>query len=176
MSQLLQLLLLLLLAACSPFGESAGDRLPAELRAIPGVPFRAQAGRDDCGAAALASLLAHRGREIPVAEIRRVVVSPVLGGTLAPDLENFARGQGFATHAGRGDAALLRQLVDAGRPVLIPIQAGNRFVSRPHYLVVYGYDPDRFLVHAGVQEGVLIAAPDLLARWEKMSRLYLYLE
>ncbi len=175
MIRLLFLLFLLLTAACSPFSDSIGDPLPPGMRAIPGVPFRPQAGRDDCGAAALASLLAHRGREISVAEIRRAVVSPVLGGTLAPDLENFARGQGFVTRAGRGDAMLLRQLIDAGRPVLIPIQAG-RVVSRPHYLVVYGYDPDRFLVHAGVRGGVLVQAPDLLARWEKMSRVYLYLE
>jgi ABC-type bacteriocin/lantibiotic exporter with double-glycine peptidase domain len=170
------LCLLLLAAGCSPFRTAAGDPLPAGVRAIADVPFRPQAQRDDCGPAALASLLAHRGRDIPVAQIRAALAADRLGGTLAPDLENFARQEGFATRSGRGDAALLRAQIDAGRPVLIPIQAGNRFVSRPHYLVVYGYDPQRFLVHAGVRGSVFMPATDLVARWKKMSRLYLYLE
>lgn len=101
---------------------------------------------------------------------------PELGGSLLPDLENFARWQGLATRSGRGDLELLRRQIDAGRPVLIPVETGLWRVSRPHYLVVIGYDRTRFLVHAGLLEGVFIDSDELLARWEKMSRLYLYLE
>jgi ABC-type bacteriocin/lantibiotic exporter with double-glycine peptidase domain len=170
------LIFLLFALGCSPLGRSFPDPPPAGFREVSGVPFLAQEERDDCGPAALASLLAHRGSEIPVAQIRKAVYSPILQGTLAPDMENYARDLGFDTRSGRGDLELLRRAIDGGRPVIIPIQAGSRFLSRPHYLVVYGYGPDAFLVHAGIKPAILMDASDLLSRWEKMSFLFLYLE
>jgi hypothetical protein len=111
-----------------------------------------------------------------VAEITAAVYLPALGGSLLPDLENFARAQGFATRSGRGDLALLRREVDAGRPVMLPVQLGFWGVSRPHYVVVYGYAGEQFLAHAGTREGVWLSAPDLLSRWDRMGRLFLLLE
>ncbi len=172
----LVLLALVVAVGCSPLGRSLPGPAPEGFREVAGVPFVAQQERDDCGPAALASVLAYRGHEIPVEQIREAVYSPILQGTLAPDMENYARALGFDTRSGRGDLALLRRSIDEGRPVIIPIQAGNRFVSRPHYLVVYGYGGERFLAHAGVRPSVLFDADDLLARWEQMSFLYLYLE
>lgn len=176
MIRFLFLLLLLPAIGCSPYAGRLPDPAVAGFRTVEGVPFRPQEIRDDCGPAALASLLAHRGHDKEVAEIREAVYSPALGGTLLPDLENYARNLGFQTRSGRGDLDLLRASVDAGRPVIIPIQAGSRLLSRPHYLVVYGYDSERFLVHAGVEDSLLITSAQLLPRWEKMSRLYLLLD
>lgn len=172
------LLVLLLLAAggCSPFRTASWSPEQPELHVVKEVPFRAQQQRDDCGPAALASLLAHAGRDIPVEEIARAVYDPKLGGTLLPDLENYARHQGLTTRSGRGDLGLLRQQIDAGRPVMLPIETGFWHISRPHYIVAFGYDPHRFLVHAGVRESVYVDSDALLSRWEKMNRLYLYLE
>lgn len=174
--RLLLLLVAALACACTPFRQQAWSPGEPGLQVIAGVPFRAQQQRNDCGPAALASLLAQRGEEVPPAAITAAVYDPRLGGALLPDLENFARRQGFATRSGRGDLELLRRQVDAGRPVLIPVETGFAGVSRPHYLVVFGYDAERFLAHAGVREGVFIASAELLPRWEKMGRLYLYLE
>jgi ABC-type bacteriocin/lantibiotic exporter with double-glycine peptidase domain len=174
--RLLLILAVFVASGCAPFRqEFRGSELPG-MRVIEGVPYHPQEQRDDCGPAALASLLDYRGREMPVAEIARAVYDRRLGGSLLPDLENYARQQGFATRSGRGDPELLRRAVDAGRPVMIPVETGFWRVSRPHYLVVFGYDQRRFLAHAGVREAVLIDAADLLSRWEKMNRLYLYLE
>jgi hypothetical protein len=113
---------------------------------------------------------------LSVAEVTRAVYTPALGGSLLPDLENFARAQGFVTRSGRGDLALLRQQIDAGRPVLIPVETGFWVATRPHYLVVFGYAAEGFLVHAGTLEGVFIKSDDLRAQWKKMNHLYLYLE
>lgn len=165
------------LAGCSPFHSHSWSPGQPGLRVVEGVPFHAQQARDDCGPAALASLLAHRGEEIPLSEITAKVYSPKLGGSLLPDMENFARSRGLTTRSGRGDLNLLRRQIDAGRPVLIPVETGFWRATRPHYLVVIGYDDhSRFLVHAGVQEGVFIDGDQLFSRWVKMSRLYLYLE
>lgn len=174
--RLLLVLMVFLAGGCTPFQQKHWSPDQPGLRVISGVPYRPQEQRDDCGPSALASLLAYRGREVSVAEIARAVYDPRLGGSLLPDMENYARQQGFGTRSGRGDLDLLRQAIDAGRPVVIPIETGFWRLSRPHYLVVFGYEPRRFLAHAGVREGAFIDADDLLRRWEKMNRLYLYLE
>jgi ABC-type bacteriocin/lantibiotic exporter with double-glycine peptidase domain len=174
--RLLLFLILFLAAGCTPFQQKNWSPGQPGLRVIEAVPFRPQEQRDDCGPSALASVLAHRGREVPVAAIALAVYEPKLGGSLLPDMENFARQQGFATRSGRGDLDLLRQEVAAGRPVVIPLETGFWRLSRPHYVVIFGYDQRRFLAHAGVREGVFIDADELLLRWEKMNRLYLYLE
>lgn len=161
---------------CSPFQTHPWSPGQPGLHHVEGVPFRAQESRDDCGPAALATLFDHKGKHLSVAEVTRAVYTPALGGTLLPDMENFARRQGFVTRTGRGDLALLRQQIDAGRPVLLPVETGFSVASRPHYLVVFGYDAEAFLAHAGTLEGVFISSESLLARWEKMNRLYLYLE
>lgn len=173
---LLPILVLLTTSGCSPFLAPPLQAEGRPLQGLPNVPFRAQQSRDDCGPAALASLLAHRGLELPLAEITRAVYSPALGGSLLPDLENFARGHGFTTRSGRGDLDLLRRTLEAGHPLIIPVETGLWPISRPHYLVVYGQDAEGFLAHAGVKSSVYIRAVDLLPRWKQMNRLYLHLE
>lgn len=175
-SRFLFLFVLLCGYGCSPFQSPPWSPGQPGLHLVESVPFRAQESRDDCGPAALASLLGHRGMHLSVAEVTRAVYTPALGGTLLPDMENFARRQGFVTRSGRGDPALLRRQVDAGRPVLIPVETGFSVATRPHYIVVFGYGTGGFLTHAGTLEGAFIATEDLLPRWEKMNRLYLYLE
>lgn len=170
--------LLLLLAAwgCSPFRHLDQENGRPGLHVVENVPFCRQAGPYDCGPAALASLLAHRGQTVAPESIAGEVTSPVLRGSLLPDLENYARRQGFFTRSGRGDLTLLRQAIEEGRPVLIPLEMGIKPVSSPHYIVVFGYDEGGFLVHAGTLEAVFIEADELDRRWAVMNRLFLLLE
>jgi ABC-type bacteriocin/lantibiotic exporter with double-glycine peptidase domain len=165
-----------LATACSPFQRQPWQSGAAELILVEGVPFIEQTRRDDCGASALASLLAYRGLDLPMAVIDAAVYTPVLRGALLADLENFARGQGMGTRSGRGDLKLVHQQIEAGRPVLVLIQTGFGPWSQPHYLVVFGFDQRRLLVHAGVAGGVFIDADEFERRWSRMSRLYLYLD
>lgn len=168
------LLVLLGMGGCSPFQRPG--TAPPDFRVVSDVPFYRQDGTYDCGPAALASLLAHKGQPMSADHIRQQVYSPVLRGSLLPDMENYARQQGLATRSGRGDLDLLRRQIDAGRPVLIPLEMGWKAASAPHYIVVFGYTDAAFLVHAGEKQSVLIASDQLLPRWEKLNRLYLYLE
>ncbi|MEZ4483461.1 MAG: cysteine peptidase family C39 domain-containing protein [Syntrophotaleaceae bacterium] len=170
------LLSLCLVAACNPLRAPSGSIEGAAGRVIAGVPFYAQQGRYDCGPAALASLLAQRGASVSLAQIRAATYTPSLQGSLLPDMENYARGLGYGTRSGRGDLALLRRMIDAGTPVLIPLEMGRWALTRPHYLVVFGYDDRDFIVHAGKQPEMTIAAAELDRRWQKLNRLYLYLE
>jgi ABC-type bacteriocin/lantibiotic exporter with double-glycine peptidase domain len=167
---------LLVATACSPFQRHSWTTESEGLAVVPGVPFIKQTRRDDCGASALAILLAHRGIEAPLATIDAAVYTPVLRGSFLADLENFARGQGASTRSGRGNLELLRTQIDAGRPVLVLMETGLGPWSQPHYLVVFGFDEQRFLVHAGVAGGLFIDVGELDRRWSRMNRLYLYLD
>ena len=173
---LLGALSLLYIAGCSPFVGAPSESGLKHFKVVEGVPLVAQEYDDDCGPAALASLFGHRGEAVSVAEIRQDVYDPRLGGSLLADMENFAWYRGTATRSGTGSLEFLRQSVDAGRPVLILVETGLWRVRRPHYLVVYGYDPERFLAHAGSTGTVVINKNDLDRRWAAYNRLYLYLE
>lgn len=174
--QLGGLLLFFLTAACSPLQSPLILEDSAEGRLVEGVPFYAQQGRYDCGPAALASLLGQRGAGVSLREIRDATYTPSLRGSLLPDLENYARSLDFETRSGRGDLALLRRAIDSDTPVLIPVETGFRELKRPHYLVVLGYAGENFIVYDGRQAGRAIAAAELDRSWQKLNRLYLYLE
>lgn len=174
--QLGGLFLIFLTSACSPLKTSSIMTGPATGRIIDDVPFHAQVGRYDCGPAALASLLGQRGESVSLEEIRAATYTPSLRGSLLPDLENYARSLGYEARSGRGDLVLLRESIDADTPVLIPLEMGRWKLTRPHYVVVYGYAGSDFFVHGGRQGNLAIAARDLDRRWQKLNRLYLYLE
>ena len=170
------LLLLYLASACSPLQGPPVMIEAAAGRIIKDVPFYPQQGKYDCGPAALASLLGHRGVDVPLGQIRAAVYTPGLQGSLLPDLENYARSLGYGTRSGRGDLSLLKKAIDAEIPVLIPLEMGRWALTRPHYVVVFGYVGSDFVVHAGKQGRMTIVAADLDRRWQKLNRLYLYLE
>lgn len=160
-----------LLVACSPFRAPA----PADRVVSLDVPFYEQQRGDDCAAAALASLLAYADAPVTPARIDKAVYDPRLGGTLLADMENYARDLGVDPRSGRGSLQALRDILREGRPVVIPIDMGWGAWRRPHYVVVFGYGSGFFAAHAGTRANVRIAADELERRWQRMGRLYLYL-
>lgn len=163
-----------LLAGCA----AARRSLPAaDLQVIAGVPpFEEQTRGDDCAGVALASLLGHAGIAVPAAEIDAAVYDPRLGGALLPELERFAAKAGAKPHSGRGGVAEMRRLLQAGRPVLVPIDLGWGPWRRPHYVVVYGLGVDSVLMHVRRDEVREMPLSEFERRWSGMGRLYLYLE
>ncbi len=140
------------------------------------VPFVSQSQGNDCGPAALASVLAFRRGGPGLDEVARGVFTPALERTLLPDMENYARSLGFSTRSGRGDPGLIREMINAGSPVILLLEMGGRLFSQGHYVVVFGHDTDGFLMHAGTRADVLLSERELLERWEPMNRLYLVVE
>ena len=147
------------------------------LLVIPGVPeFQAQTRGDDCAGVALASLLAHSGLSASPADIDAAVHEPKLGGSLLPDLERFAASTGAKPSSGRGTLEEVRQLLHAGRPVLVPIDLGWSIWRRPHYVVLFGCGDEAFLMHVRCGETRTMSSSEFARRWNSMGRLYLYLE
>lgn len=177
-SSRLRLLLILVIfcAGCMqrPAFQQVQDSFPLAVRLD--VPFVPQTRINDCGPAALASVLVFHGRHVELDELTRRVFTPGLGRSLLPDMENHARSLGFATRSGRGDLPLVRAMIDSGGPVILLLDMGTKLFSQGHYVVVYGHDPDGLLMHMGTRGDVYLPNRDLLDRWERMNRLYLFLE
>lgn len=140
------------------------------------VPFVPQNQEHDCGPAALASILASKGRALPLETITREVFTPALGRTLLPDMENYARRLGLRPVTGSGDLDLLKQRITADIPVILLLDMGRMMTSRGHYVVLVGHAPGGFLIHTGHEAYQFIASETLKQRWSRMNNLYLYLE
>ena len=140
------------------------------------VPFIPQNKENDCGPAALASILAYKGRTLSLETITGEVFTPALDRTLLPDMENYARRLGLRPVTGSGDLELLKQRITADSPVILFLDMGWMMTSRGHYVVLVGHVPGGFLVHSGHEAYQFIASETLKQRWSRMNNLYLYLE
>lgn len=162
-----------LVVGCTAFQHLPEHTLGNDETVALKVPFVPQAQDNDCGPAALASVLKFYGTDMPLEELTEKVYIPELNRTMLPDMENFARALGFATASGSGNTALLMEQIDSGKPVIILMEAGFGIIKRPHYIVIWGHTPSGFLTHAGIQENVFIDYDQLDRRWQQMNRLYL---
>jgi ABC-type bacteriocin/lantibiotic exporter with double-glycine peptidase domain len=118
------------------------DREPGWV-VVRGVPVVRQQSAHDCGAAALAMVLARWGIPDAAPEIRRVASDGGgdAGRAAAGDLRRFAREKGLRAFLISGGAADLEHEVGAQRPVLVGLvqrYSGNKLLS--HYEVVIGYN------------------------------------
>jgi ABC-type bacteriocin/lantibiotic exporter with double-glycine peptidase domain len=139
---------------------------------IDGVPFVKQETLY-CGPASLSSVMAFYGAEADQQEIGKIVYSDAIKSSLITDLENFARQRGFETKLNRGGAEDLKNLIDQKKPVIVLVDLGIWVVSRPHYLVVFGYNSEGFIAHDGYKAAELFNYEKFDAAWEKMGRSYL---
>jgi predicted double-glycine peptidase len=105
--------------------------------------------------------------------IGAAVYSEKLQGALITDLERYARQKGFETKSGRGTAEELKAEIERKRPVIVLVDLGFWVVSKPHYLVVFGYDDGGFTAHDGYTPGNRYPYDRFEAIWGKMGNAYL---
>ncbi|MYM61867.1 PA2778 family cysteine peptidase [Pseudomaricurvus sp. HS19] len=132
------------------------------------VPFFSQR-RQQCGAAALATVLAYRGAEVTAAELEPLVYIPGREGSLAIELVAQARQhQQLAYPLEPALEDLLRE-VAAGNPVLVMQNLGLSWLPQWHFAVVVGFDqPQRTLVlRSGNDQRRLVAMKTFLNTWGK---------
>lgn len=128
---------------------------------------------DLCGPAALSSVLSYYGRNISQEEIGRAVFDRRLKGSLITDLKKYAESLGFNGEFSTGDISMIKQFIDQKKPVIALIDIGFFIFSRPHYVVVFGYDDEGFLCHMGFKENEKIRYNKFKKMWEKMGSTYL---
>lgn len=139
---------------------------------IEGVPFIRQDSQF-CGPASLASVMTFHGVREDQKTIGAAVYSEKLQGALITDLERYARQKGFETTSGRGTMEELKAEIDRKRPVIVLVDLGFWVVSKPHYLVVIGYDDEGFTAHDGYTPQNRYSYDRFGAIWGKMGNAYL---
>ncbi len=136
------------------------------------VPFVMQDSQY-CGPASLSSVLAHYGDPLDQKTIGKAVYSPKLQGALITDLENYSRERGFQTKIGRGWSVDIKEFLSEGKPVIVLVDLGFWVMSKPHYLVVYGYNEQGFLAHNGFKASQLYLYKEFDEIWERAGRSFL---
>jgi ABC-type bacteriocin/lantibiotic exporter with double-glycine peptidase domain len=139
---------------------------------IEGVPFTRQDSQF-CGPASLASVMTFYGVPENQKTIGAAVYSEKLQGALITDLERYARQKGFETKSGQGTVEELKTEMDRRRPVIVLVDFGFWVVSKPHYLVVIGYDDEGFTAHDGYTPANRYPYARFGEIWEKMGNAYL---
>jgi len=145
-------------------------RTDAGWRRIGHLPPVHQKGAQDCGAAALSSVLGYLRPPASVPAFEREHIDAVLRrspkeGLSAGALRDYAREQGFHAYVFNGKIDDLTHEIEAGRPVIVGVRKPASEKSdkewRSHYEVVIGYHPQ--------QQLVLLFDPALGLRQDRIS-------
>ena len=159
------------LLLCGALVGCAGHRLPATTAPaasieVAGVPFFPQ-NTDQCGPAALASVLVHTGVEVTAEELRGDVYVPQRRGSLQVELAAATRQRGRTAYVFRSRPQHLYELLGEGRPVLVLQDLGTSWLRRWHYAVVVGYDQgaDAVVMRSGADARRLMPRREFEWRW-----------
>lgn len=114
------------------------------------VPLVRQAP-ERCGPAALHMVLGYWHADSTAFAQADSAYDPALRGSLVTDLAARARAAGFAARVTRASADSLIAWLAAGVPPIVLLAAGYGPITRAHYAVVRGWDPehDTFVLHDG---------------------------
>ncbi|WP_297887369.1 C39 family peptidase [Sulfurihydrogenibium sp.] len=136
------------------------------------VPFVKQ--KDEyCGPASLSSIFQFYGEKTDQEDIAKFIYNPKLKGALITDLENFAKEKGFYTILKTSDITEIKSFIDEKKPVIALIDLGFWLISKPHYIVIIGYNEKGFIVNTGYKEKEFISYEDFKQKWEKLGKVIL---
>jgi hypothetical protein len=147
-----------------------------ELSEVPGnapeavvlqAPFFPQA-ENQCGPAALATVLVASGVDIGPEQLAPQVFLPTREGSLQLELVAATRRTGRVAFLPGPRVEFLLAELAAGRPVLVLQNLGTRSIPVWHYAVLVGYDRSRnaFQLNSGEDRGRWMPAPKLLRTWD----------
>lgn len=159
-------------AGCVVQAGTAEQATYAELHAQQGwilvddVQHVAQETDEDCGAAALSSVLARWGVDVPAAVLREECSVPGMPGIRAADLRDAARRRGLSAFLFEGGVADLEHELQRGRPVVVGLVKTLGPVSRTHFEVVVGLLPSEAVAAVDPARGLVRdALPSFAAEW-----------
>ncbi|HLV16326.1 MAG TPA: PA2778 family cysteine peptidase [Pseudomonas sp.] len=168
----LLLLMLALLGACarSPVLAPDNARLPerVELTSVPFFPQREY----QCGPAALATLLAHGGRQVTPEQLVERVYLPGRQGSLQVELVAAARQEGRLVYPLEPRLDSLLTELAAGNPVLVLQNLGFSWWPVWHFAVAVGYDRPREVVilRSGVTRRLETDFATFMRTWQRGER------
>lgn len=163
------LVLCVLLVSCSTHALPPGFHPPVDSASVAGVVAHEQRFQQ-CGPAALASVLNFYGHPATPDEIGAAVYRPSNLGTLNLDLALYPRTLGFATEWYEGSLDGLIRSVRQKTPVIVMVDRGIGPLQANHFMVVVGYAPFGLVVLSGDREAEEVGWGDFDAQWAKTNR------
>jgi ABC-type bacteriocin/lantibiotic exporters, contain an N-terminal double-glycine peptidase domain len=136
------------------------------------VPFEKQKS-EFCGPASLSSVIRYYGQDISQEEIAKSVYLRNLKGALITDLENFAKEKGFKTILKKSEIDEIKKFIDERKPVIALLDYGYLFVTKPHYVVIIGYNNNGFIINDGYEKKKNISYGEFLGKWKKLGKVIL---
>ncbi|WP_373186400.1 PA2778 family cysteine peptidase [Halopseudomonas sp.] len=164
-----------LLSACAgrpvalPPPEALAD-LSAH-RHLEQVPFYAQDAYQ-CGPAALAMVLNHRGKQTTPEALKDRVYIPERKGTLQVELVAAGRERDLLVYPLAGKLENVMAEVDTGNPVLVMQNLAFNWLPQWHYAVVIGYDlaSKEMIVHSGLNKARREPFKVFMRTWDRAER------
>ncbi len=146
-----------------------------------GVSVQSDAGRrqiavpffpdetDQCGPAALASILTYWGVQTDPIALKEEIYLPRLKGTLPLDLLLAAQARDFQADIYSGSLNNVRAELDAGHPLVVLLNLGYAIFPQGHFVVITGYDDQRqgVYAHSGPERDLFLPYERFLRSWEK---------
>ena len=155
---------LLSLTACITLKPRAVTPGPGA-RTLEGVPT-IDSGVERCAAASLAGVATFWGRPTATDTLHEELPKAEGGGVLSIDLLLAARDLGFESLLIAGDRDLIRDSINAGKPLILMLQIFDAIGHKGdlfHYVVVDGFDPNQDLVRVHFGDGN--------ARWIRLEKI-----
>jgi ABC-type bacteriocin/lantibiotic exporter with double-glycine peptidase domain len=126
-----------------------------------------------CGPSALSSVFLYYGINITQQEIANYCYTDALKGSLITDLKAFAEKKGFLTIFETGDMEDIKKQILLKRPVIVLVDLGFWIFTKPHYIVIYGFDEEGFLTHTGYEKERKLNYNYFENIWSKIGKTYL---
>lgn len=126
---------------------------------------------DQCGPAALATVLDTSGVQVLPADLAPSLYIPSRKGSLQIELMATARGFGRTPYRVDPDVVSLLGEIQSGRPVLVLQNLGTGFLPVWHFAVVVGYLPDenKFVLRSGDVQRKLMKTSKFLRSWQRAN-------
>jgi len=143
--------------------------------AVTGVPDIRQEQEQDCGAAALAMVLAKLKRPLSVEEIRKACPPDPSPEIAIDKLRDLARSRGLESWRIEGNLNLLLTELEDFRPVIVGLVKPTAAGTITHYEVVVAIHRDRReVVTLDPARGLTVTSwPGFIAEWDPAMRLML---
>lgn len=166
----------LLLAACVMLAGSCVTRGPllessSRVVELDATPFFPQA-RNECGPAALATVLGASLVAVTPEELEKRVYLPGRRGSLQIEMQAASRAYRRLSYRIAPELSAIVQELEAQRPVLVLHNYGLPFWPRWHYAVVVGYDgpKDRLVLRSGTKRRQEMSAAHFMRAWDNGGR------
>ena len=128
--------------------------------------------KHQCGPNSLSIIMRYWGVDKTPSEIASEIYHPAMKGTYSLSMLLYAKSSGLGGFLYKGAIDDIREKIDNGYPMLLALKRGDLPI---HFVVVYGYRGDEFIIHDGLRMAVSIKQDELDNLWRSAGNMALWI-